>query len=144
MPLISPRGVRSASDHHAHEHASLAIVHLQRASSVSSGVRRDVLSRLDHGSWMSSVEGQLSTRANGTDRSVPRPVRQGLPEVRRKWTYIRSSRIEAFGRTNRAPTPAVVLTMYDDDVTVPAALGRGAYGYTLKEPDRTTSSPPYG
>jgi hypothetical protein len=45
---------------------------------------------------------------------------------------------------NRAPTPAVVLTMYDDDVTVPAALGRGAYGYTLKEPDRTTSSPPYG
>jgi hypothetical protein len=34
--------------------------------------------------------------------------------------------------------------MYDDDVTVPAALGRGTYGYTLKEPDRTTSSPPYG
>jgi hypothetical protein len=34
--------------------------------------------------------------------------------------------------------------MYDDDVTVPAALGRGTCGYTLKEPDRTTSSPPYG
>jgi len=34
--------------------------------------------------------------------------------------------------------------MYDDDVTVLAALRAGAFGYTLKEPDRTRSSPPYG
>jgi|SoiMethySBSTD1v2_1073268.scaffolds.fasta_scaffold2908354_2 DNA-binding NarL/FixJ family response regulator len=39
---------------------------------------------------------------------------------------------------------ALVLTMYNDDVTVLAALRAGAYGYTLKEPDRTRSSPPYG
>jgi len=41
-------------------------------------------------------------------------------------------------------TRALVLTMYDDDVTVLAALRAGAFGYTLKEPDRTRSSPPYG
>jgi hypothetical protein len=34
--------------------------------------------------------------------------------------------------------------MCDDDVSVLAALRAGAYGYTLKEPDRTRSSPPYG
>jgi DNA-binding NarL/FixJ family response regulator len=41
-------------------------------------------------------------------------------------------------------TRALVLTMYNDDVTVLAALRAGAYGYTLKEPDRTRSSAPYG
>jgi len=40
-------------------------------------------------------------------------------------------------------TRALVLTMCDD-VSVLAALCAGAYGYTLKEPDRTRSSPPYG
>jgi DNA-binding NarL/FixJ family response regulator len=41
-------------------------------------------------------------------------------------------------------TRALVLTMCDDDVTVLAALRAGAFGYTLKEPDRTRSSPAYG
>jgi hypothetical protein len=34
--------------------------------------------------------------------------------------------------------------MCDDDVGVLAALRAGAFSYTLKEPDRTRSSRPYG
>jgi DNA-binding NarL/FixJ family response regulator len=41
-------------------------------------------------------------------------------------------------------TRALVLPMCDDDVSVLAALRAGARGYTLKEPDRTRSSSPYG
>jgi DNA-binding NarL/FixJ family response regulator len=45
-------------------------------------------------------------------------------------------------RAARLGTRALILTMYDDDENVLAALRAGAYGYILKELGRTRSSLP--
>ena len=47
-------------------------------------------------------------------------------------------------RTLGLATRALMLTMYDDDENVLAALRAGAYGYTLKGAGRTSWSPPFG
>jgi len=61
----------------------------------------------------------------------------------RKPTQIRSSLVAAFGRTNRAPRAPWFsrCTTTTTSSCWPRSV-KGPYGYTLKEPDRTRSSPP--